>query len=241
MIERKTYFDILNHAKESLPKESCGVIVLEDGKEKYIRCKNVSLGNFEFELDMEEYAQIEDTYGEVFKIIHSHINYPCEPSAEDMQSMEQTQIPWGIFHVPTGKYEEFVYEYKPLDLIGREFKFGSTDCYGLIRDYYLITYGIKLINPRREDKFWEGSHTYYLDYYQLAGFTEVKDLQIGDVILMMVGTSKTPNHAAIYIGDGKILHHIQNRLSGEELYAGYWYNSTIGYYRHKDLMKDENS
>ena len=38
---------------------------------------------------------------------------------------------------------------------GRKFRFGVTDCYTMVRDFYKREFGIELRNYARYDKFWE--------------------------------------------------------------------------------------
>ncbi|EET0515447.1 C40 family peptidase, partial [Escherichia coli] len=45
--------------------------------------------------------------------------------------------------------------------------------------------------------------------------------QPGDVLLCCFGSS-VPNHAAIYCGDGELLHHIPEQLSKRERYTDKW-------------------
>jgi hypothetical protein len=51
------------------------------------------------------------------------------------------------------------------------------------------------------------------------------NLKVGDCFLMQVA-SPVPNHAAVYLGDGLILHHLQGRLSSRDVYGGYWQKVT---------------
>lgn len=79
----------------------------------------------------------------------------------------------------------------------------------------------------------------YLDNFGSAGFgvanlTDRTDLKVGDVLLMQVA-SPVPNHAAVYLGDGLILHHLQGRLSSRDVYGGYWQKVTTHALRHPDL------
>ena len=60
----------------------------------------------------------------------------------------------------------------------------------------------------------------------------MEELQYGDAILMQLG-AKLPNHAAVYIGDQLILHHIQDRLSSRDVYGGYYVKSTAMVLRHE--------
>lgn len=231
MISTKEYLKVLAHAKAEYPKESCGVIISTG---EYIPCTNIAASDMEFTISHEEL----DSLGkDIIMYIHSHPTTAPKPSEADKQGMQATGVPWGIVSPSTGEYFEYTYDEAVPPLVGRDFKFGSMDCYSIVRDYYKLTYNITLMNPPREDNFWEVGKSYYMDYYEMAGFIKVKDLQIGDVILMMVGAS-VPNHAAIYLGDEKMVHHIQNRLSCEDTYTGYWAKNTIGYYRHRDNLHE---
>ncbi len=49
--------------------------------------------------------------------------------------------------------------------------------------------------------------------------------QPGDVLLCCFGSS-VPNHAAIYCGDGELLHHIPEQLSKRERYTDKWQRRT---------------
>jgi cell wall-associated NlpC family hydrolase len=73
----------------------------------------------------------------------------------------------------------------------------------------------------------------YLDNAEAWGFYRVFDLKVGDVILIQVHAN-VPNHAAIYIGNEKIMHHVAGRLSKTDPYGGYWLKHSHSIYRHKD-------
>ena len=45
--------------------------------------------------------------------------------------------------------------------------------------------------------------------------------------------SPLPNHAAIYLGDQQVLHHVQGRLSSRDVYGGYYGKSTACALRHE--------
>jgi cell wall-associated NlpC family hydrolase len=46
--------------------------------------------------------------------------------------------------------------------------------------------------------------------------------------------SPVPNHVAIYIGDNKILHHVQGRLSSRDVYGSYYQKVTAKILRHEN-------
>ncbi|WP_407232712.1 NlpC/P60 family protein [Escherichia coli] len=53
-----------------------------------------------------------------------------------------------------------------------------------------------------------------------------------DVLLCCFGSS-VPNHAAIYCGDGELLHHIPEQLSKRERYTDKWQRRTHSLWRHR--------
>jgi len=112
------------------------------------------------------------------------------------------------------------------------------DCYSLIRDWYAQERGIDLPDFTRFDEWWKRGENLYLDNFAGAGFhvVEPADMNLGDVLLMQVA-SPVPNHAAIYLGDGLILHHLQGRLSSRDVYGGYWQKITTHTLRHQLLRE----
>jgi cell wall-associated NlpC family hydrolase len=78
----------------------------------------------------------------------------------------------------------------------------------------------------------------YLDNFAAEGFRKipVEEVQRGDLILMNL-VSPLPNHAAIYMGDQQVLHHVQGRLSSRDVYtlgSSYYGKSTACALRHEN-------
>lgn len=123
-------------------------------------------------------------------------------------------------------------------LEGLEFKHGKRDCYELVRDFYRENFRLNLRNYARPDNWWDHGMNLYMDNYRKEGFRLVDcaphDIRVGDVILMAIH-SQVPNHAAIYVGNGKILHHAIGRRSECELYKGLWFNTTVAVIRHPEV------
>ena len=74
----------------------------------------------------------------------------------------------------------------------------------------------------------------YLDNFMKEGFhpIDISEISYGDGILMQL-ESPVPNHAAIYLGDGIVLHHVQGRLSSRDVYGGYYQKVTAKVLRHE--------
>ncbi len=108
-------------------------------------------------------------------------------------------------------------------LIGRPFRHAITDCYSLIRDYYWLEHKIFLEEFPRDWFWWESEYRadylgepkdLYTENFQSQGFepfSDMNDLRPGDSLLMKLN-SPSVNHAVIYVGDGKILHHVSSAM-----------------------------
>jgi cell wall-associated NlpC family hydrolase len=110
------------------------------------------------------------------------------------------------------------------------------DCWGLCRDWYARERGVDLPDPARRDGWWDDGSTdlYGDDPMKAAGFEKIDlaSIAAGDLILMQIRSRNlVPNHAAIYLGDGLILHHLHGRLSSRDVYGGYWQETTRSVWR----------
>ena len=225
---------IIAHAEQENPRESCGLVCIINGKQKYFPCRNLGVGTDNFVLDPEDYDKA-DTAGEIVAVIHSHPNMSAKPSQADLVACEASGLPWFIVGYPSLVWEYLEPKGYIAPLVGREWTHGILDCYSIIRDWYKQERNIELPEFDRHDEWWKAGQNLYLDNILKVGFKpiEQKDLQEGDVILMTIGSS-VPNHGALYLGNGVILHHIQNRLSTREVFGGYWLKNTTGYYRYEN-------
>ena len=178
----------LKHAKEQDPKESVGVLIVIKGKEQYYPCNNLSTYSQQcFILDPEDYVKA-DALGEITAIVHSHPVTPPSPSQADKVSCEQSGLKW---HIVNPKTETWGYceptGYKP-PLIGRQWVWGVTDCWSLVRDYYKEQHNIQLLDyqrPTTPQDFLD--NPLFEQYAERTGFKELnKDekLQKGDVSLI---------------------------------------------------------
>ena len=226
--------EILAYAKACDPKEMCGLIHVVKGRKRFYACNNIAATPDEhFVMNPADYAAAEDL-GEIVAVVHSHPTTRPVPSAADQISCNNTGIPWVIVNPKTeewGGCEPTVFD---LPYVGREFAFGVVDCYSLCRDWYKREMGLELDDFPRRDRFWERGENLYLNSYSSQGFRRIpfEDLAYGDAILMQLG-SELPNHAALYLGDQQILHHVQGRLSSRDVYGGYYVKNTAMVLRHE--------
>lgn len=214
--------DAYAHALAEFPRESCGLVIEQQGRVRYWPCQNLAPAASCFMLAPQDYAAASDV-GEVAAIVHSHPRVSEQPSEADRSACEASGLPWHIVSVPGGRWAHLEPPGYTPDLIGRNWVHGVTDCYTLVRDWYRIQCSIWLSDYARRDEWWLKGDDLYLDHFADEGFHEIpiSQLRSGDALLMAAG-SRVPNHAAVFLGDNMILHHVRGRLSGREILDDTW-------------------
>jgi proteasome lid subunit RPN8/RPN11 len=229
---------IRTHANETGERECCGVILTHRRRIEYVPMRNIATQDKHFIIHPQDYVDAEDK-GKVLAIVHSHPKVNAKPSQADLVGIEKTQLPWVIVNWPTGQYTITEPSGYVAPLEGREFSHGILDCYTIVRDYYQRELGITLNDYERPDKWWLKGMDLYRDNIANLDFIEVKDgsLKLHDFLLIQMA-SPVANHGAIYLGDSTnmILHHVQGKISGRDMYGGYWRKATRAVLRHKDLF-----
>lgn len=236
-MQDKTQADIFAHAENDYPRESCGVVCRQGKNEQYFPCRNqAEKAEDSFILHPEDHAAAEE-WGEATYIVHSHPDATTQPSNVDLAQCYMSELPWIIVSWPEGDLRIIEPMAGPRPLEGRPFVHGIWDCFTIIRDWYKLERNIDLPNFQRSECWWEsGNENLYMDNYRKAGFTEINgELKPGDIIIMQV-SAPVPNHAAVYIGDGIILHHMFGHLSKRTPYGGYYLDRTVIKLRHKTLI-----
>lgn len=216
----------LEHAHDAYPREACGLLIVRKGREIYIRCRNLAVGTDQFVIHPQDYAAA-DAEGEIIGVVHSHPGLSPEPSQADRVACEASCLPWYIVGSSSGEWSTIEPSGYSAPLVGREWSHGVLDCYALVRDWFQRERGITLPDFPRFDEWWKRGENLYLDHFAIAGFFSIDfdNLQAGDCFLIQVA-SPVPNHAAVYLGDDMILHHLQGRLSSRDVYGGYWQKNT---------------
>lgn len=202
-----------------MSNEQC-FFILKDGTKQEIR--NISPHPETFLMSNDDVIKY---LPDAVAVEHTHPDESPWLSKCDQQCMNNLGLPW-LLH---GN------EYRPIpNLIGRTFEHGSVDCFTLMRDFYMLA-GIEIFNYDRDDDWWLTSQNLYIDNLESAGFYKVDQPQAGDVAIICLGC-QTPNHAAMLLDDGQVIHHLPNRLSKRDIYGGYYVKYTHSIWRHKKWL-----
>jgi proteasome lid subunit RPN8/RPN11 len=85
---------IAAHAREEMPNESCGLLLIEDGiATEYVRGTNKAASPYRFELFVDPivWADLNDNDAVQQAIVHSHISSPPRPSRTDVENIGEWQ------------------------------------------------------------------------------------------------------------------------------------------------------
>jgi cell wall-associated NlpC family hydrolase len=244
-----------SHAIAVYPHESCGIVTAAG----FVPLVNVHETPTEA-FDCCNEALPYQKRGEVLGLIHSHPHAPGAsnkllwPSSGDMIVQESWGLPWGLISTDgvaaTTPY--FWGDCLPEPpIIGREFRPGPSgtdgrgDCYAVIRAWFKEHRGVKIPDIPRDWRWWETENIkagdIYEDNFRACGFREVRlhEIRPGDCALIGIQTSGRrgaalplrANHAAVYVGNGQIIHHKPGRRSCQEP-IGLWTKFVFRWLRH---------
>jgi proteasome lid subunit RPN8/RPN11 len=204
--------DAVQHAADEFPRESVGLVI--DGI--YERQENVAENPLDrFAIAANTVVKLASEGRKLEAVIHSHPGGLDEPTEDDMKSQMSTAVPWGI--VVAGRAPFWFGDQAPIQpLENRVFRYGVTDCYSVVRDWYRLK-GITIKDYPRSNNWWLQGKNMYEELYSDAGFHILEhdaEIKEGDIALMRVGQGfEALNHAAVYVGNDCILHHLASRLS----------------------------
>lgn len=224
----------LELAYKCQPMESCGVVVA-DGT--FIPVANLATEEGHFIMDGRSFCKIDDERN-VRAIVHSHVAFPPIASDTDRVMCEKSGLPWVIVTWPSGHWNVIEPTGYTAPLVGREWAWGSHDCYGLIRDGFRTYTGIELPDYRRDWLFWRRGEDIITSRISANGFHQ---LPLGspprhcDIFGLSIN-SDVINHLALFLEPDRILHQLYRQLSVRELYAGPWVENTRLHLRHERFL-----
>jgi proteasome lid subunit RPN8/RPN11 len=232
--------DLIDKCREWLKShkstsEPTAAIVVSKGKARLVPLQNVSE-------DSENYFSLGHDFvrlslnSDILFIVHAHRDN-CTPSEYDKVCCNKINIPYIIFNLTNLDYCT-VYPDKYSNLIGREYKFGTSDCFEACRDWYLAhNIPIPSRNLHWEDDWWLKGLDYIINLEEW-GFRETPSLRYGD---LLVFGQDVNNHIGVYIDKDIFYHHAVNRLSCRENIYPFWGSMLKKVYRYEKSIITRNA
>tara|TARA_B100000427_G_scaffold273882_1_gene241792 strand:- start:100 stop:837 length:738 start_codon:yes stop_codon:yes gene_type:complete len=235
---------IKTHALSSTPKECCGILYEKSGATLAHECMNVSEEpEKHFSIRPRDYLTASKK-GSVKAVYHSHVSDNNKFSPNDMINSRAHQVPFVLYSIGKDCFSTFDPRKNKTFLYDRTFKIGETDCYTVVKEYYKDL-GIE-INGRNDlgndwhkkdpsliQKLFElNKNNPDLPIIELGATTQ---LQKHDVIVFEFIKGRGPNHVAVYLDDGNILHHPRNKYLSIEPLSNTYKKTICKIYRHEQL------
>lgn len=147
-------------------------------------------------------------------VVHSHCNGKEYPSSEDMQAQINNAVPFGLVTTDGVGASKVCWwgskDPKQVEhLTNRTFRHGVTDCFALVKDFFLVTYGIDTGDLARNWEWWETDPNFMIEGAAKLGFSKVKgEPKPGDVWLSSHGSRDgTLVHCGVLLENGLTHHH----------------------------------
>jgi proteasome lid subunit RPN8/RPN11 len=228
---------IAQHAKEGFPNEVCGLIVEEKGNLVAVRTENVAEDPTQFfKIDPHVYFRA-ISKGNVRAIYHSHPTAEAKFTDSDKTTSEACELPLYVYSIREERLNVYIPNGFRCPYLGRAYVAEVHDCLTLAQDYYQWEYGIELTTvPRTPELYRRGNKN-------IGQWAEENSLEFipvpeepGDLILMSHRCTNYPNHLGIYLGERMFMHHLLDKPSNKELYAGYWEKISLRSLRHRSKL-----
>jgi len=235
---------IKEHALREKPKECCGLLIENENEEEVHPCKNSSeKPSLHFSIRPHDYA-FASKRGKIKAVYHSHNSDNEKFSVNDMFNSRSHCVDYILYNTVKNTFSFFDYKKNKTFLYNRIFKIGESDCYTIIKEYY-ADLGIKLEGENTFGNEWYKKNPHLigqlfnlnknnpnLPIMELPPSSELKE---HDVIVFEFIKGAGPNHVAVYLGDGTMIHHPRNRYPCIENLNSIYEKKMYKIYRYEGL------
>jgi proteasome lid subunit RPN8/RPN11 len=202
MLSAENKEKIKEHALAN-PDRECGGFLVENANGTFVyKGHNASRRNDRFVAHPTDYVNA-SMIGKITSVYHSHISNE-EFSELDIQSANLHKLNFILYHVKKDFFKIIPRDAKS-KYCGRGFTIGSSDCFSIVRDYYLDELSIKINNFERGANWTEKNPDLIDSVYEKEGFVKVEEPQKHDILTFSFGRDHS-KHMGIYIGNEFIIH-----------------------------------
>tara|TARA_Y100001938_G_scaffold145373_1_gene221877 strand:- start:156 stop:899 length:744 start_codon:yes stop_codon:yes gene_type:complete len=210
------------HALKESPKECCGFILLVGDQTELYQCTNFSTTpSSHFSISPKDYIKASDK-GKIIAVYHSHPLGSEKFSPSDLMNSSGHNTPFVVYSITKDCFSI----HDPLKdksyIESKPFEFGVSDCYNFVIQYYKEL-GIDLLDhPKKRNSNWEKEapdlanqiiklNKNLLDKTIMQRVGNEENLKEHDILLFKMIEGKKINHAAVYLGNNKIIHRPRNK------------------------------
>jgi proteasome lid subunit RPN8/RPN11 len=224
---------IKEHSLRESPREACGLITRKQGVLSAHEALNNSEDIHRFRINAFDYVRASGE-GQIVAVYHSHqkgYNF----SELDKLNSQTHELIYILYCLENNSFLTYDPKNEFNNYIGKDFKWGTSDCFTLVRDFYKEELNIDIGDYPREDG-WEKKFGPLFDkYFEKENFKEIKNLKKYDGILFRTRKDGPSVHCAVYLGEGLMLHQPRNTISRIDEYDERFKKITSKIVRHVSL------
>lgn len=205
---------IIKNSKANPTEEICGVIYYTLNSVCLYPCQNTAENKSDsFEISNEEFLRA-GLLGAPCGIYHSHPNGSAAFSPEDLEAAEEYCLPIYVYSLKEDQFQEYIPKSYEIELEGLPFIWGLFDCYSIVRNYLRQKFNFYMEDYNRDNNFSNIDNNIVLENLANKKHQNIslEKIEPGDVIIFK-SHKIFPHHFGVFMGNSKILHHPQNRLS----------------------------
>ena len=232
-LSKKIKRTIKEHSLKESPRESCGLITTKDGVLSVHKALNGATDSHRFRINPFDYVKASGK-GKIIAVYHSHVK-GCNFSELDKFNSETHELTYILYCLENNSFLTYDPKNEFNNYIGRDFEWGVSDCFTLVRDFYKEKLNIEIGDYPREEGWAEKFGPLFDKYLGKENFKEVKNLKKYDGILFRSRKEGCSTHCAIYLGEGLMLHQPRNTVSRIDDYDERFKRITNKIVRHTSL------
>lgn len=229
---------MIEFAEKTPNEESCGFLYVTFTNVGFMPCENIAANKMEyFEISKEDYFNCLKL-GNIVGIFHSHTaRLTTGFTQDDMDTAEEMEVPIYLYHLGDKSFKEYIPPSYNVNLEGQMFIFGQQDCFSLVRHYYRQKHQIFISDYDRDEHYLHQADNRILDNFSNEGFVDIKiaGLPQKEDVFVFSNTRDIPQHFAIFMGQGRVLHHPLGSLSKYDPFNGSWMRKCKLILRHESF------